>query len=57
MATLSKENVNKLNLNAIYRCEPMLEKLPSYKRNDPYWCCNWTFKPQLVDGEYYMYDT
>lgn len=57
MATLSKENIDKLNLNAIYCCEPMLEKLPSYKRSDPYWCCNWTFKPQLIDGEYYMYDT
>lgn len=57
MSILSQTNIDKLCMSGVYRCEPMLERLPAYKRLDPYWCCNWTFKPQLVDGEYYMYDT
>lgn len=55
---LSKENINKLHMNGIYRCEPVLEWLPSYKRDNPYWCRNWTFKVRKTNiGKYYMYDT
>lgn len=54
---LSEENINKLHMNGIYRCEPVLEWLPSYKRNNPYWCKNWTFYVREYNGEYYMYDT
>ena len=53
---LSQENINKLHLNGIYRCDPVLSWLPSYKRDNPYWCRNWTFKIRK-SNKYYMYDT
>ena len=54
---LSQENINKLHMNGIYRCDPVLEWLPSYKRDTPYWCKNWTFKVQEYNGKYTMHDT
>lgn len=54
---LSQENIDKLHMNGIYRCEPVLSWLPSYKRKDPYWCRNWTFKVREYKGKYGMYDT
>jgi len=54
---LSQENINKLHMNSIYRCEPVLSWLPSYKRDNPYWCKNWTFKVREYKGKYSMYDT
>lgn len=33
---LSQKNIEKLRMNGIYRCDPVLEWLPSYKRNNPY---------------------
>ena len=55
---LSQKNIEKLRMNGIYRCEPVLEWLPSYKRDDPYWCKNWTFRVrQSKSGKYFMYDT
>lgn len=54
---LSKENINKLHMNGIYQCEPVKSWLPSYKRDTPYHCCNWTFKVEKYDDEYYMRDT
>ena len=54
---LSQENIDKLHMNGIYRCEPVLEWLPSYKRDTPYWCRNWTFKVKEYKGKYAMYDT
>ena len=53
---LSQENINKLHMNGIYRCDPVLEWLPSYKRDTPYWCKNWTFRIRK-SNKYYMYDT
>lgn len=53
---LSQENIDKLHMNGIYRCEPVLSWLPSYKRKDPYWCRNWTFRVRK-SNKYYMYDT
>ena len=53
---LSQENIDKLHMNGIYRCEPVLSWLPSYKREDPYWCRNWTFRVRK-SNKYYMYDT
>lgn len=44
-------------MNGIYRCKPVLDWLPSYKRDTPYWCCNWTFKVKEYNGNYAMYDT
>ena len=54
---LSQKNINKLHMNGIYRCEPVLSWLPSYKRDNPYWCRNWTFKVRKHKGKYRMYDT
>ena len=55
--SLSQENISKLDLNGLYKCKPVLEWLPSYKRDNPYWCRNWTFKVYKHDDDYYMYDT
>ena len=54
---LSQENIKKLHIDGIYRCDPVLSWLPSYKRDDPYWCRNWTFKVRERNGKYFMYDT
>lgn len=55
---LSQENIDKLHMNGIYKCEPVLSWLPSYKRDNPYWCRNWIFKVhQSRSGKYFMYDT
>ena len=54
---LSQENIDKLHMNGLYRCEPVLNWLPSYKRDNPYWCKNWTFKVRKSGDKYYMYDT
>lgn len=54
---LSSENINKLHMNGIYRCEPVLKWLPSYKQDSPYWCKNWTFKVSKYGDDYYMRDT
>lgn len=54
---LSHENLDKLHMNGIYRCDPVLSFLPSYKRDDPYWCRNWTFKVHRYKDKYYMSDT
>ena len=55
---LSQENINKLHMNGIYKCEPVLSWLPSYKRDTPYWCRNWTFIPRESEsGKVFMYDT
>ena len=55
---LSQKNIEKLRMNGIYRCDPVLEWLPSYKRDNPYWCKNWTFRVrQSKSGKYFMYDT
>ena len=57
--SLSQKNIDKLCMTGIYKCEPVLSWLPSYKRDQPYWCCNWTFEIQCYEilNEYYMVDT
>ena len=54
---LSKENIEKLNKNGIYKHEVIPEWLPSYRRNMPFHCKNWTFRIVEYNGTYYMYDT
>ena len=57
---LSQHNIDIINSrspDAIYRCEPILEILPGYKRNTPYWSKNWTFRVRKYNDKYYMYDT
>ncbi len=54
---LSQENIDKLCLTGLYKCDPVLKWLPEYKRSDPYWCKNWTFKVRHSGNSYYMVDT
>lgn len=55
---LSNENIAKLHLNGIYTCQPQLNWIESWRRDDPYHCINWTFKVMQNDsGMYYMRDT
>lgn len=57
--SLSEENINKLCMTGIYRCDPVLSWIASWRRDNPYHCINWTFKVRKHDGlnKYYMYDT
>ena len=55
--SLSQENINKLCMTGLYKCEPVLEWLPSFKRDKPYWCKNWTFRVYEYKDRYYMGDT
>lgn len=57
--SLSEENVNKLCMTGIYRCDPVLVWLEPWRRDDPYHCINWTFKVRKYEGMdgYYMCDT
>lgn len=55
--SLSQENIDKLCMTGLYRCEPVLKWLPEYKRNNPYWCKNWTFRVGRFKDQYYMRDT
>lgn len=57
---LSQDNINKLSMTGIYRCDPVESWLPSYLRDNPYHCHNWTFKvgqSRKDPNIYYMVDT
>ena len=54
---LSKENRDKIIMSGLYTCKPQLDWLPEYKRDNPYWCKNWTFKPIEYGGKLFMRDT
>lgn len=54
---LSQDNINKLCMTGVYRCNPVLKWLPSYKRDNPYHCVNWIFTPDKYKDNYYMMDT
>lgn len=60
--SLSQENINKLCMTGVYRCDPVLSWIEYWRRDDPYHCINWTFrveKYENTDGpdKYYMRDT
>lgn len=42
--SLSQENIDKLCMTGIYRCDPVLSWIASWRRDNPYHCINWTFK-------------
>ena len=46
-------------MTGIYRCDPVLSWIESWRRDDPYHCINWTFKVIKYDNsdKYYMNDT
>ena len=54
---LSQSNIDKLCMTGLYKCDPVLKWLPSYKRDNPYWCRNWTCKVKKRGDDNYMYDT
>jgi len=55
---LSAKNINKLCMSGLYCCKPMLDILPVYKRDNPFWCRNWTFTVKVSkSGKYVMVDT
>lgn len=51
---LSRENLEKINFNGLYRHEP--DKRYS-RHEDLYWCQNWTFTLQKYKDKVYMRDT
>ena len=60
--SLSQENIDKLCMTGIYRCDPVLSWIGSWRRDSPYHCINWTFKVRKYErsdepDKYYMYDT
>ncbi|MGE7840648.1 hypothetical protein ACQKNX_07645 [Lysinibacillus sp. NPDC093712] len=54
---LSQRNINKLNLNAIYKCKPNKKCRGKLFEDDLYHCCNWTFEVIKTKDGYYMRDT
>lgn len=54
---LSEENRNKIIMTGLYTCSPQLNWLPEYKRDNPYWCKNWTFRPTVYGDRLFMRDT
>ena len=56
--SLSQENIDKLCMTGIYRCDPVPSWIESWRRDDPYHCINWTFKVHRYPGDrYVMQDT
>ncbi len=60
--SLSQEKIIKLCMTGIYRCDPVLSWIESWRRDTPYHCINWTFRVRKYErpGEpdkYYMCDT
>jgi hypothetical protein len=57
--SLSQENIDKLCMTGIYRCDPVLSWIESWRRDSPYHCINWTFKVYMYDeyNKIYMRDT
>lgn len=54
---LSKENREKVNMDAIYSSNPKEEYRDYLFHDDLFWCCNWIFEPIEYDGHIYMRDT
>ena len=46
-------------MTGIYRCDPVLSWIESWRRDNPYHCINWTFRVYMYDeyNKIYMRDT
>lgn len=57
--SLSKENISKLCMTGVYRCDPIASGLgKNESREYLYWACNWVFRVQKSsDNTYMMVDT
>lgn len=55
---LSEENIEKLNFNGVYKCNPDIEYRGRLFENNLYHCCNWIFEvKKSQDGAFFMRDT
>lgn len=55
---LSNHNIEKLNMNGLYKCSPDVKYRGRLYENSLYHCCNWTFDVIINrDGKYFMRDT
>lgn len=55
---LSNHNIEKLNFNGLYKCEPNAKYRGKLFENNLYHCCNWTFDVvKNHEGDYFMRDT
>ena len=56
--SLSKENISKLCMTGVYRCDPVASGLgKNESREYLYWGCNWVFKVRKYKDDYMMVDT
>jgi len=56
--SLSKENISKLCMSGVYRCDPIESGLgKNESREYLYWACNWVFTVRKSGDEYMMVDT
>lgn len=56
--SLSKENISKLCMTGVYRCDPIASGLgKNESREYLYWACNWVFTVRKSDDDYIMVDT
>ena len=54
---LSQENRKRINKNGLYRHDVDVELLPAYRREHPFHCINWTFRPAFRGEQIIMCDT
>ena len=56
--SLSKENISKLCMTGVYRCDPIASGLgKGESREYLYWGCNWVFTVRKYKDDYMMVDT
>lgn len=56
--SLSKENISKLCMTGVYRCDPIASGLgKNESREYLYWGCNWVFTVRKYEDDYMMVDT
>lgn len=56
--SLSNENISKLCMTGVYRCDPIASGLgKGESREYLYWGCNWVFKVRKYKDDYMMVDT
>lgn len=55
---LSQHNIEKLNMNGLFTCEPNVKYRGRLYESNLYHCCNWTFEViKNREGNYLMRDT
>ena len=54
---LSKNNFNAIVKDGVYKASVHKTWLPNYKRETPYHCTNWIFRPRIYEDSIMMVDT